>query len=86
MTDKQMDNKRKLTGVVVSNKADKTIAVEVKRTKLHPKYLKRFIVSKKYLVHDEKNEYRKGDDVEFIESRPFSKRKKWRVLRKVEKK
>lgn len=86
MTDRNLDNKRKLTGVVVSDGADKTVAVEVKRTKLHSKYLKRFIVSKKYLAHDEKNEYKKGDEVEIVEARPISKNKKWRVLRKVEKK
>lgn len=46
--------RRKFEGVVVSDKGDKTIVVEVKRTKLHPKYVKRYITSRKYKVHDEK--------------------------------
>jgi len=71
--------KRKMSGVVVSVKGDKTIVVEVKRTKLHSKYLKRFIVSKKYQVHDPKNSHQVGDKVEFVECRPISKCKKWLV-------
>jgi len=72
--------KRNFVGVAVSNKADKTVVVEVKRTKVHPKYLKRYITSKKYRVHDEKNKYKVGDKVAFIECRPISKDKKWRVI------
>lgn len=79
-------NKRKLDGIVVSNKADKTVVVRVERTKIHPKYNKRFMVSKKYQVHDEKNEYKVGDRVLIVETRPISKTKKWRVFSKLEKK
>ncbi len=75
--------KRKFTGLVVSNKGDKTIVVEVKRTRLHPKYFKRYTITKKYQVHDEKNEYKIGDSVIFTECRPISKHKCWRVLSKV---
>ncbi len=75
---------RKFTGTVVSSKGDKTLAVKVSRMRLHPKYLKRFIISKQYLVHDEKNEYQAGDNVTFIECRPISRRKCWRVLSKAE--
>lgn len=76
--------KRRFQGVVTSDKGDKTIVVAVQTTKLHPKYLKRFNVTKKYKVHDEKNEYKIGDVVDFLESRPFSKDKKWRVIGKKE--
>lgn len=82
-TDKKIIRK-KFEGVVTSAKGDKTIVVAVKRTKLHSKYLKRFIVTKKYQIHDEQNEYKIGDNVEFIECRPYSKSKRWRVLSKKE--
>jgi len=75
--------KRKFVGTVISHNSDKTILVEVKRTRLHPKYFKRYVITKKYQVHDEKNEYKTGDQVNFIECRPFSKHKCWRVLSKV---
>jgi len=74
--------KRKLEGVVVSDKADKTVVVKVSRTKMHPKYNKRYIVSKNYQAHDEKNEYKAGDEVVIVEARPISKSKRWRVLNK----
>ena len=71
--------RKKFTGVVVSDQSDKTIVVKVERVKQHPKYKKRYVVSKKYQVHDEKNEYRVGDKVSFVECRPLSKTKRWRV-------
>jgi len=67
-------------GVVVSDKMDKTITVKIDRVKKHPKYLKTFAVSRKYKVHDEKNQYQEGDKVSFVECRPLSKDKRWRVL------
>ncbi|MBI3290986.1 30S ribosomal protein S17 [Candidatus Falkowbacteria bacterium] len=78
-------SKRKLAGIIVSDKSDKTVVVKVEKTKVHPKYLKRYIVSKKYKVDDPKNEYKIGDRVIFVECRPISKDKKWRVLSKVSK-
>ncbi|MFA6254927.1 MAG: 30S ribosomal protein S17 [Patescibacteria group bacterium] len=78
--DKKKVIKRKFVGTVVSNKNDKTIVVEVRGTRLHPKYLKRYTVSKKYKVHDPENKYKIGDKVNFIECRPISKDKKWRVI------
>jgi small subunit ribosomal protein S17 len=81
MTDATEKKIRKtFRGVVVSDKGDKTIVVSVKRTKLHPKYLKRYTISKKYKVHDAKNQYKVGDEVSFIACRPISKDKRWRVL------
>ena len=72
--------KKKFNGIVVSDKMDKTIVVKVDRVKQHTKYLKRYTVSKKYKVHDEKNQYKEGDKVNFVECRPLSKDKKWRVI------
>jgi small subunit ribosomal protein S17 len=78
--------KHTFTGTVVSDKMDKTIVVLVTRTKVHKKYKKRYIVSKKYQVHDENNQYKVGDQVVFIECRPLSRHKRWRVVGLVEKK
>jgi small subunit ribosomal protein S17 len=72
---------RKFNGVVVSDKNDKTIIVKVESVKKHPKYQKRYISSRRYKVHDEKNEYKVGDKVIFIECRPLSKDKRWRVIK-----
>ena len=72
--------KRKFNGIVVSDKMDKTIVARVDHVKIHPKYQKRYTASKKYKVHDEKGFYREGDKVIFVECRPLSKDKKWRVL------
>lgn len=72
--------KRKFNGVVVSDKMDKTIVARIDRVKVHPKYKKRYTVSKRYKVHDEKNKFKEGDKVTFVECRPLSKDKRWRVL------
>lgn len=71
---------RTFSGLVVSDKMDKTLVVMVRRTKINPRYHKRYIVSKKYKVHDEQNKFKIGDKVKFIESRPLSKDKRWRVI------
>jgi len=72
--------RRKFSGLVVSDKMDKTIVVSVESVKMHPKYKKRYTVSKKYKVHDEKNLYKEGDKIQFLECRPLSKDKRWRVI------
>jgi len=72
---------RIFSGVVVSDKNDKTIVVKVESVKKHPKYQKRYIVSRKYKVHDEKNEFHVGDKVSFRECRPLSRDKRWRVIK-----
>jgi small subunit ribosomal protein S17 len=69
-------------GVVVSDKMDKTIVVKVNILKKHPRYQKRYTSSKKYKVHDEKNEYAMGDKVTFEACRPMSKGKQWRAISK----
>jgi len=83
-----MDNikKRVFSGIVVSDKMEKTIVVKVERIKLHKKYKKRYKVTKGYKVHDEKGEYKIGDKVKFIECRPLSKDKRWRVFYQESKK
>ncbi len=73
--------RRKFTGVVESVKMDKTIVVRVDRTVVHPKYGKRYVQSKKYHVHNESGTYQVGDKVTFQECRPYSKTKRWRVLK-----
>jgi len=76
---------RLFQGVVMSDKMQKTIVVKVERLVMHPKYKKRYHVSERYKVHDEKNEYHIGDRVTFCETRPLSKEKRWRVLERKEK-
>jgi small subunit ribosomal protein S17 len=80
-TDKKQS--RIFKGEVVSDKMDKTVVVRVDSTKVHPKYGKRFTLSRRYKVHDEKNEFKTGDVISFTECRPLSKDKRWRVLAKV---
>ncbi|HQF57092.1 MAG TPA: 30S ribosomal protein S17 [Candidatus Magasanikbacteria bacterium] len=72
-------------GEVVSVKENKTIHVLVKTTKLHEKYKKQYVTSRKYAVHDEKNEAQLGDIVLFQECRPISKTKKWRLIKILKK-
>ena len=73
--------KRKLVGVVTSDKMNKTRVVTVERRLAHAKYGKYMTKREKYKAHDEKNEYRVGDRVEIVESRPLSREKRWRVER-----
>ena len=72
--------KKILTGIVVSDKPNKTITVLVERKYQHPLLKKVVKVRKKYNAHDEKNKFKNGDTVSIIESRPFSKNKRFEVL------
>lgn len=74
---------RKLEGVVVSDKMQKTVVVRVDRLKMHPKYLKQYRVSRRFKAHDEKGEYHTGDAVVIQETRPTSKEKRWVVVAKI---
>ncbi len=74
--------KNRLKGKVVSDKMEKTVVVEVSRTKKHPLYEKRYELHKKYKAHDEENKYKEGDIVIIEETRPISKDKRWRVVEK----
>lgn len=73
---------RKLTGIVVSDKMNKTLIVEVDSVKVHPKYHKRYTVSKKYPAHNELEGVKNGDKVVIMESRPYSKTVHWKVVSK----
>ena len=72
--------KKILTGLVVSDKPNKTITVLIERKYSHPVLKKVIKVKKKYNVHDEDNKYKTGDKVTIVESKPFSKNKKFRVM------
>ena len=72
-------------GVVVSDKMDKTITVRIDTKKTHPLYGKRVKYSKKYTAHDEKNEAKVGDKVRIVETRPLSKKKRFRLVEVIEK-
>jgi small subunit ribosomal protein S17 len=75
---------RTLTGQVVSNKMNKTIAVEIERVVRHPMYGKFIRRTTKLLAHDENNEAKEGDTVSITPCRPLSRRKSWRLLAVVE--
>jgi small subunit ribosomal protein S17 len=76
--------RKRLTGIVVGNKTDKTAAVLVSRLKKHEIYKKYVKKQTKYLVHDPQNRCLVGDRVRIIETRPISKKKRWQVLEIVE--
>ena len=73
-------SKKILSGNVIRDQNDKTITVLVKRKYIHPFYGKVITSSKKYHAHDEKNKFKIGDNVEIIESKPYSKKKRWEVI------
>ena len=79
------NKKREIIGVVVSDKADKTITVKVETYKMNPIYKKRVKYSKKYAAHDEKNVAGVGDTVRIVETRPLSKTKHFRLVEVIEK-
>ena len=70
-------------GVVVSDKMDKSVIVEVSRTVLHPQYQKYVRKRTRFMAHDETNACKVGDRVRIIESRPLSRRKRWRIQEKL---
>ena len=72
-------------GIVTSNKMQKTVVVTVERQIIHPFYKRVVRKSKRFLAHDEKNECRPGDRVRIQETRPLSRRKRWRVVEIVTK-
>lgn len=72
------------TGVVTSDKQQKTVTVSVERRFPHPLYGKQVKRTKKYHAHDETNEYRVGDTVRIVETRPLSRTKRWRVVELIE--
>ena len=77
--------RKERTGVVVSDKMDKTVVVAVERKEKHPLYGKFVKKTTKFVAHDEKNECGIGDTVRIMETRPLSKTKNWRLVEIVEK-
>jgi small subunit ribosomal protein S17 len=78
-------NRKKMTGVVIKDKMDKTVVIEVEKFLKHPKYHKYMKTKKRYKAHDEKSECNIGDKVLIVESRPLSKEKRW-VVKEIIKK
>ena len=78
-TDATRGTRKERVGMVVSDAPEKTVTVSVETLVRHPLYKKRIRRSKKFLVHDEQNEARRGDTVRIIETRPISRRKRWRL-------
>lgn len=77
--------RKTLVGIVISDKNDKTIVVNVERKSKHPLYKKLVISHKKYHAHDENKEAHVGDKVEIAETRPMSATKRWRLVKIIEK-
>jgi len=82
MSDRNYRKER--VGVVVSDKMDKSVVVNVERQLMHPIYGRTVKMKKRYIAHDEKNDCKVGDTVKIIETRPLSKTKRWRVGEVVE--
>jgi small subunit ribosomal protein S17 len=81
MSDRGLQKTR--TGIVVRDKMDKSVIVEVTRTVLHPLYKKYIRKRSRFMAHDEQNAYKVGDKVKITETRPLSRRKRWRVREKL---
>jgi small subunit ribosomal protein S17 len=77
------DKQKKLIGQIVSDKMDKTRTVEIIEVRRHPLYQKSFNVSSKIKAHDENNEFKAGQKVEIVETRPYSKNKAWKITKAI---
>ena len=75
--------KKKLIGIIVSDKMAKTVVVNVERVKEHPKYKRRYKIHKKYKAHDKNSQYHIGDTVMIEETKPISKDKHFTVIKKI---
>lgn len=84
---KNMENnqnkKRRLKGVVASDKMKKTRVVSVTRLQKHPKYMKYYKITARFKAHDENEEYKTGDKVVIEETRPMSREKRWKIVGKI---
>ena len=85
MSMKETSSVKTMRGTVVSDKMDKTAAVAIERRVKHPLYGKIIRRTTKLLCHDESNACREGDTVEIVETKPYSKRKAWKIVNIVEK-
>ncbi|MDP1719032.1 MAG: 30S ribosomal protein S17 [bacterium] len=81
--DKTQVKHRRLQGVVVSDKMQKTAVVAVTHERKHPKYLKYFKVTTRLKAQNDNNEYKTGDKVTIEETRPLSKEKRWKIISKL---
>lgn len=79
----QAPKRQRIAGIVVSDKMDKTVVVEVVIKKRHPKYKKLYQISKRFQAHDPDNQHRTGDRVTIEATRPMSKQKKFKVIAKL---
>ncbi len=84
MNDEDRNRRKVRTGVVVGDRANKTVTVLVERRFAHPLYGKQVKRTRKYHAHDEENEFMVGDTVSIMETRPLSKTKRWRVVELIE--
>ena len=82
-TQENTKKRQQLTGVVVSDRMDKTVVVKVDEKKRHPKYHKSYTISKRFKAHDEENQYKIGDSVIIESTKPMSKQKNFQVIKKV---
>jgi small subunit ribosomal protein S17 len=78
-TDTERNRRKERVGIIVADRAEKTVTVSVEALVRHPMYKKRVRRSKKFMVHDEGNEARVGDTVRIVETKPLSARKRWRL-------
>lgn len=81
----ERNERKERIGVVVSDKMNKSVVIEVQRKFMHPAYGKIVRLDKRYVAHDEKDECKIGDKVRITETRPLSKTKRWRVSEVLEK-
>jgi len=81
----ERNERKERIGVVVSDKMNKSVVIEVQRKFMHPTYSKIVRLDKRYVAHDEKDECKIGDKVRITETRPLSKTKRWRVSEVLEK-
>ena len=85
MPEKRQTKRKTRIGLVTSSKMDKSITVSIEKRVKHPIYKKYFKKTTKFMAHDEKNECGIGDTVKIMETKPLSKRKRWRLVEIVEK-
>ena len=83
MTNNKSQKGRTLQGVIVSDKMNKTVVVEILRLKKHPKYKKYYKVTKRFKAHNPEDQYHTGDKVVIGETKPMSKEKRWIVISKA---
>lgn len=82
-TEEKIKKIKKLVGLVVSDKMDKTRVISITERRTHPIYQKTFLKTRKIKAHDENNEFKNGQMVEIVETRPYAKSKSWKIVRSI---